>query len=483
MQKVAFLFISSVFLVSCYSMRSSHGGGEDVSVKTRKINAADIELAPGYKIELVTSGLTFPSGIAFDKDGRAYVIETGYSYGEVWLEPKLLRLDDAGKTTVVATGTKNGPWTGITFHDDSFYVSEGGEMAGGKILKISMNGNIETLVENLPSIGDHHTNGPVVKDGYVYFGQGTATNAAVVGEDNAQFGWLIRHKDFHDIPCRDITLNGVNYESSNVLTDDPNDKAVTGAYSAFNTSTKPEQVIKGSVPCNGAIMRVPLTGGRAELVAWGLRNPFGLAFSKDGKLYATENAFDERGSRSVWGTGDVLWEVKEGIWYGWPDFSAGKPIKSTEEFSTPGKKEVKALLKEYPNTPPKPAAIFDVHSSSNGIDFSTSSSFGYEGEAFVAQFGDMAPTVGKVLLPVGFKVVRVNVNTGAIMDFAVNKGKRNGPASWLKSGGLERPVSVKFDPSGKALYVVDFGILTMTDKGPQSQQKTGTIWKITKTGL
>jgi hypothetical protein len=483
MQKITIIFIYAVVLVGCYSMRSSRGGGEDVSAKARKINPADIELAPGYKVELVASGLTFPSGIAFDNKGRSYVIETGYSYGEVWGEPKLLRIDEAGKTTVIATGTKNGPWTGITFHDDAFYVSEGGEAEGGKILKIAMDGAITPLVENLPSIGDHHTNCPVVKDGYVYFGQGTATNAAVVGEDNAQFGWLTRHKDFHDIPCRDIILNGVNYESANILTDDPNDKAVTGAYSSFNTATAPEQVIKGSIPCNGAVMRVPVTGGRAELVAWGLRNPFGLSFSKDGKLYATENAFDERGSRSVWGSGDVLWEIKEGIWYGWPDFSAGKPIKNTEEFSSPGKKDVKALLKEYPNTPPKPVAIFGVHTSSNGIDFSMNPSFGYEGEAFVAQFGDMAAKVGKVLSPVGFKVVRVNVTTGTVMDFAVNKGKRNGPASWLEKGGLERPVSVKFDPSGKALYVVDFGIMNMTEKGPEPQLKTGTIWKITKASL
>jgi hypothetical protein len=67
-----------------------------------------------------------------------------------------------------------------------------------------------------------------------------------------------------------------------------------------------------------------------------------------------------------------------------------------------------------------------------------------------------------------------------IRDFAVNKGHRNGPASWLKKAGLERPVSAKFDPSGSALYVVDFGIMKMTEQGPQPQQNTGVIWKITK---
>ena len=87
---------------------------------------------------------------------------------------------------------------------------------------------------------------------------------------------------------------------------------------------------------------------------------------------------------------------------------------------------------------------------------------------------------GKVLYPVGFKIVRANVETGVVRDFATNKGKRNGPASWLKKGGLERPVSVKFDPSGSALYVVDFGIMQTTKEGIKPQAKTGMIWKITK---
>ena len=136
-----------------------------------------------------------------------------------------------------------------------------------------MDGKIQVLVSNLPSIGDHHTNGPVVKDGYIYFGQGTATNSAAVGEDNKNFGWLLRHKDFYDIPCADIVLNGVNYVSPNVLSNNSNDKATTWAYSSFNTATIAGQVIKGSVPCTGSIMRIPLAGGNVELVAWGLRNP------------------------------------------------------------------------------------------------------------------------------------------------------------------------------------------------------------------
>lgn len=488
MNKVLFSVIAlSVLLVQsgCYKMRKSAGGGQIKTIPARTVNAGDIALPPGYKIEMVAQGLTFPSAAAFDNKGDLYVIETGYSYGEVWQYPKLLRINPGGGTTTIATGEKNGPWTGLYYHGGNFYVSEGGQAEGGKILKITPEGKISTLVADLPSIGDHHTDALVIKDGYIYFGQGTATNSGVVGPDNADFGWLKRHKDFHDIPCKDITLIGQNYTSDNVLTDDPNDKVTTGAFLPFGTPSTPGQVIKGKVPCNGSIMRIPLAGGKPEMVAWGLRNPYGLAVSPEGTLYVAENGYDDRGSRPVWGAADVLYEVVPGKWYGWPDFSAGdnmtaSPKKESEEYEAPGKGNLLPVVKDHPNIPPRPAAVFGVHSSSNGLDFSTSDAFGHKGELFVAQFGDMAPTVGKVLAPVGFKVVRVNTRNGVIHDFAVNRSKKNGPASWVGGSGLERPLSVKFTPDGRELYVVDFGILKMTKEGPEPQTGTGVIWKITR---
>lgn len=472
----AFALIT-LLLSGCYGLRPSSGGAETKSV-SRKINVSHVALPRGYAIEAVATGLTFPTALTFDEQGNIYVVESGYSYGETWTVPRLLRVASSGSHSVIATGEKNGPWNGVTFHDGNFYVAEGGELNGGKILKISKDGSITALIENLPSKGDHHTNGPVVENGYVYFGQGTATNSAVVGEDNAKFGWLNRYPDFHDIPCKDIVLKGKNYESKNVLTDDPEDIATTGAYVAFNTRTSPGQVIQGSVPCSGSILRIPVGGGDPELVAWGFRNPFGLTMH-EGKLFVVENGYDERGSRPVWGTGDVLWEVQEGKWYGWPDHSGNEALDH-HAFKVPGKGTAELLLKEKPNEPPKPAAVLGVHSSSNGMDFSTSDRFGFKGMAFIAQLGDMSPNVGKVLGPVGFKVVMVDVNEGVIKDFAVNKGKRNGPASLLKKGGLERPVAVKFSPDGRSLYVVDFGILEIDGNKTISHKGTGVIWKITK---
>lgn len=478
-----FLLMASLLLTGCYRMRASNGGAQIDNIPPRSIKAADVALPPGYKIEAVASGLTFPSSIAFDDKGQLYAIETGYAYGEVWEHPRLLRIEPNGTATTIATGSQNGPWNGIAWHAGSFYVAEGGEREGGRILRITPDGNITPLINNLPSMGDHHTNGPVIKDGYIYFATGTATNSGVVGPDNAEYGWLKRYPSFHDIPCKDIVLSGINYTSINALDSGSGKEVSTGAFVPFGKATTSGQVVKGSVPCGGAVLRIPVGGGAPELVAWGLRNPYGLAVAPDGRLFATENAYDDRGTRPVWGAGDVLWEITPNAWYGFPDFSAGQPIWDREEYEVPGKESVKRVLQQHPQTPPKPSAILGVHSSSNGFEFSRSDAFGFMGEAFVAQLGDMAPKVGKVLAPVGFKVVRVNVTNGVVRDFAVNKGKRSGPASWLKRGGLERPIAAKFSPDGDALYVVDFGIIQVTKTGVHPQKGTGVIWKISKTSL
>ncbi len=478
-----FLLVFVQVLTGCYRMRASNGGAQTSPIAQRSINPAHIALPPGYKIEAVTSGLTFPSAVAFDDAGALFAIETGYAYGEVWEKPRLLKINGDGTNTVIATGTENGPWNGITWYKGTFYIAEGGEKEGGRILRVTKDGNITALISNLPTYGDHHTNGPVIKDDYIYFATGTATNSGVVGPDNAEYGWLKRKPDFHDIPCKDIILSGINYTSPNVLDSSKSSEVSTGAFVPFGTATSAGQVVKGSLPCGGAILRIPVQGGQPELVAWGLRNPYGLAMAPDGRLFVTENAYDDRGSRTVWGPGDVLWEIKNDLWYGFPDFSAGQSIWKKEEFKVPGKDAVQQVLQQHPNTPPKPAAILGVHSSSNGLDFSRSDAFGFTGEAFIAQFGDMAPKVGKVLAPVGFKVVRVNAANGVIRDFAVNKGKRNWPASWHKKGGLERPISVKFDPSGTTLYVVDFGVVTVSKQGILPQKGTGVIWKISKSTL
>lgn len=479
--RVIWILLLCMCLSACYSMRSSTGGGQTSFSSPRAINAADVAVPEGYRIEPVATGLTFPTGVAFDENGGIYVTESGYSYGEAWSTPRLLKVEPGHKNfRVVASGEGSGPWTGIVHSGDVFYVADGGVLEGGRILRITKDGKISSLIEGLPSKGDHHTNGPAIgPDGWVYFTVGTATNSAIVGEDNAKFGWLKRFPDFHDIPCEDVTLAGENFTIKNPLKPDSPDAVTTGAFSPFGYPTHQGQVIQGQVPCNGAVMRISAQGGRPEVVAWGFRNPFGMAFAPDGSLFVTDNLYDDRGSRPVFGAGDLLWKVKPGQWYGWPDFHGADRLDTRDRFSEPGAERPRLLLAKYPGTPPPPNAVLGVHASANGFDFSRSPSFGHVGEAFIALFGDQAPETGKVLAPIGFRVVRVNVDTGVITDFAANKGSTNGPASWLKNGGLERPIAARFDPSGEALYVVDFGVMTI-GASPEPRKETGVLWRITR---
>jgi hypothetical protein len=198
---LSILFASS--LVGCYSVRPSNGGGQTSFDGTRLIKPADIALPAGYRIVPVASGFTFPTGVAVDESGDIYVVESGYFYGEVFTTPKLIKVSADGSKTTIASGTRNGPWNGVAYANGAFYVAEGGELEGGRILRIAKDGKISVLVSELPSMGDHHTNGPVIgPDGALYFAQGTATNSGVVGEDNAKFGWLKRYPNFHDTPCQ-----------------------------------------------------------------------------------------------------------------------------------------------------------------------------------------------------------------------------------------------------------------------------------------
>jgi glucose/arabinose dehydrogenase len=459
-------------------MRPSSGAGQTGQPTPSRRAPDAIATPPGYVVEVVASGLTFPVGAAFDDRGQLFVVEAGYSYGEDFTEPRLLQIGSGGDAVPLASGGKGGPWTAVTFHQSAFFVTDGNVLEGGRVLRISREGKIEAIVTGLPSFGDHHTNAATAgPDGWIYFTQGTATNSGIVGEDNFKFGWGKRRPDFHDVPAQDITLTGESIETDDFRNPGSGQKVRTGAFLPFGTPARSGQVIKGAVKSSGSILRVRPEGGEPELIAWGFRNPFGLAFAPDGTLYATDNGFDDRGSRPAWGTADLLWKVQRGMWYGWPDFS-GNQLLSDPHFQPPGKAPPKAVLAKYPNPVPAPVAKFPVHSSADGFEFSRSAAFGHVGEAFVAIFGDEAPTTGKMLTSIGGKVVRVNTGDGTIHDFAVNRAGKEGPGTKVGVAGFERPVSVRFDRTGETLYIVDFGVLRHDEKGAHPERKTGTIWRI-----
>jgi len=445
----------------------------------RGFNPEDILLPEGYEVELVASGFNAPVHCAFDDEGDCYVVEAGHKVDAV---PRILKVDvDSGRWEPFFTlprerWNKTGAMTGACWHEGWLYV-----MNTDTLFRLDRNGaNLQEVVTGLRGLGDHQANYPVVgPDGKLYFGQGTVTNSGIVGGDDYAFEWLPKFPDFHDVPAEDITLTGRNFEQPNVL-DNLQGTVRTGAFVPYGTATEPGQVIRGDVRCTGAILRCNPDGSELEVVAWGLRNPYGIAFDADGRLFATEHGMDERSFRYVTGDPDDLYEIQEGAWYGWPDFAAG--IRLDDE-SWPGGRGRDPVIADHPDPhPPRPLLTFPIHVGANGLDFCRDEGFGFPGDAFVALYGDLAPitTLHNTLKYWGYKVVRVDMQNRRLVDFAVNK--IDGPAAHLPHEGFERPSHVQFGPDG-ALYVVDWGIIQIAPEvgGIRMQQQTGALWRIRRT--
>src|SRR5687767_4217975 len=228
--------------------------------------ATAAEVPGGYRVEVVVKDLTYPSCIEFDGTGNMYVAEAGYVYGDEAAPARVWRISSAGEMSVLADQL-NGPITGLLWHEGRLYVSH-----KGKISTIESDGNVRDLVTGLPSLGDHFNNqlalGP---DGKIYFGQGTVTNAGVVGVDNFVFGWLGKYPSLHDVPAQDIQVTGQEFVTLNplVLTAEKPPLVRTGVFGAFGTGVVDGKLVKGQTKAGGTLLRMNPDGSNLEVYAWG----------------------------------------------------------------------------------------------------------------------------------------------------------------------------------------------------------------------
>lgn len=435
----------------------------DVKQK-RKVDPNDILLAPGYKIDVFTSGLTTPINIDFTADGTMLVADAGITDGN----GKVFQWKD-GKMDLIADGF-NPPLTGITVHEGVIYVAH-----RRFITVIEADGTKRDIVDGLPSNGDHHNNRVVFgPDGKMYFGQGTATNTGVVGLDNA---WVKEHPFFHDQVGEDVTLVGEDFETAGFLPaplDGLPRRIFTGAYAPYGVPNFPGDVVRGITRANGSILRANPDGTELDLVAWGLRNPFRIQFDRHGNLFAANHGMDVRGSRPVANSPDEFQLIEKGAWYGFPDYTGGEPV-TLAKFKPENEPQPRFLLENHPMQPPKPFTTFAPHSAAMGFSFNEDAHFGPIGVALIAEFGSDAPvsTGGKPMPRVGHRVSWINMETGEVGIFAINK--EGLPASVIGEGGFERPIDAVFGPDG-ALYIADFGVAVDEEVSPG----TGVIWKVTK---
>jgi glucose/arabinose dehydrogenase len=174
---------------------------------------------------------------------------------------------------------------------------------------------------------------------------------------------------------------------------------------------------------SAAVLSVRPDGRDLQVVARGLRNPFGLAVDPaTGRLFASVNERDDLGPNEP---ADTVVEIRRGRHFGWPR-------------CWPGYRRKRPAGSCRGVTPP--LAYLEPHSSADGLAVYRGDSFGarYQGNLFVAEWGQYASRRR------GRKLSRVVLRPG-----------RPGAVSTFASG-FEHPIAVTVDPLG-ALLVADHG--------------------------
>lgn len=423
------------------------------------------------QIELVAEGFSFPTSLTFDDSGTLYIAEAGLPFGGAQPGGRVWKIGQDGQRTLLAQNLRQ-PVNGLTFYQGNLYLSEGGHPgSSGRISRLDLAGHQTVILDNLPGPGNYHTNmvafGP---GGKLYFSQGAMTNTGYVGLDAYELGWLRLLPHAHDLPGYEIELAGVNLETVNPLSSEVGARARTGAFVPFGKSTQPGQRIPAQLPCTAAVMRCNLDGSELELVAWGLRNAYGLGFLPDGRLLAVDQGADDRGSRPVGNVPDLLFEVRQGAWYGWPDFIGGDPISDPRYIPERGPMPVFALANHREFPPPEKALLrFPPHAAAVKFDVAPASLPRWRGQILVALFGDEVPMTAPSGQRVGRSVARID------------------PTDWslrtVIESPLVRPIDVRFHVISNTLYILDFGNFEMhAERGVVAEANTGKLWRMQMDG-
>jgi len=414
-------------------------------------------------LELVAGGLHFPTSLAFDGAGAPWVAESGLPFGGAPAGGRLVRLGPGSPRTVA--GDLRSPVNGLLRHGGAFIVSEGGRP--GCLSRITEGGARSVLVDGLPGFGDYQTNmcaaGP---DGRLYFSQGAMTNLGVVGPDSFDLAWLREVSHDVDIPGHEVVVSEAAFESPAPA--EAGEKVRTGAFAPFGSAPAGERRIPGRVPCTAAVLRCRPDGSDLELCAWGLRNAYGLLFMPDGRLLATDQGADDRGSRPAGHAPDLLYDVRPGLWYGFPDFIGGVPV-SDPRFRPSRGPQPSPVLRNHEALPPlaRPLVEFPVNAAATKLDRLPDGAPRHPGQLLVCLFGDERPLTGPAGPKVGRSLLRVDLRDGSLHP--------------VPAGPFHRPIDVRV--RGDYVYVVDFGEFEMAPGRVEARPGSGAVYRFPMSAL
>lgn len=301
----------------------------------------DYTLAKLASLEKPATSFTFDfSACANSYGGSAEALCEGREGGFIFAQDlggffNIVKVHGADQQVILERTSQ--PVLNLGYHRGILYA-----VTRGRINTVTK-GKIKELINGLPVHGDYG-NGPLVFSGeQMYFSVGTATNSGVVGQDNA---WLHKYPSMHDLPCQDLRLHTLPIETENFLTAKKKDKALTSAFSPFNTPSKNQQV-RGALKCSGAIFHSALDGSGMQVLAWGLHNIKSLSVGDDGSVYALDGGMEDRGVRPVKNGRDGFYKITS-AWYGWPDYHASEKISNEN------------LIAHTPK-PPLPQAVYELN--------------------------------------------------------------------------------------------------------------------------
>lgn len=204
-----------------------------------------------------------------------------------------MKVDQNGNVSTFVDRMLQAPITDIEFNptDGLICVSH-----RGTISTVDSHGIVKDIITGLPipGIAVHHNNQIAFSDDgkKLYVGIGSVTNNGVTSPNLKDLG-MKNNPDMHDIPAKDITLTGQNFESDNPLTPDLTDNATTGAFvgeigNMAPITHPPESVVPAGHPekVGGKVIAVdPETGNFTDFVSLNTNNinfrPVGIAFNDD----------------------------------------------------------------------------------------------------------------------------------------------------------------------------------------------------------
>ena len=256
-------------------------------------------LENNIKLRIKYTGFNNGHDLAIDENGNFYI----------GLNDRIQYIDTEGESYLLVKD-ESLSINSLEYNNKHLYYSSKNKIFDFDIVKKTNS----VLINDLPNYGDYGESIIKAKDNMLYISIGAATNSGVVGSDNK---WLRNYPYNYDLSPKDLILKGMNFG-----------KDKTGAFLPNATKSSKTQKISAHFPANATIIRKNLSNAQNEGFAWGIRNVKGMDFDVNGKLFATIGGMEERGLRPIKFDTDYIFEIKQNLWYGWPDFSGGDAINS-----------------------------------------------------------------------------------------------------------------------------------------------------------